>query len=83
MRTDAPLPRRDPASLAVAAVPQSAPLSPPISQPLGSTPGVTRCPAPSPACDACRHDLDGHDAIGRRFCSATVAGALTRGCICR
>ncbi len=76
MRTDALLPRRDPASLAVAAVPPSAPLSPPLS----SAPPV---PTASPACDACRHDLDGHDAIGLRFCRATVAGALTRGCICR
>jgi hypothetical protein len=34
-------------------------------------------------CDVCAHDLDAHDAIGRRFCQATLDGALTRGCACR
>lgn len=37
----------------------------------------------APTCDACEHPLDAHDEIGRRFCSATVAAALSRGCICR
>ena len=35
------------------------------------------------ACDVCPHILDGHDVIGRRFCQATLDGALTRGCACR
>jgi hypothetical protein len=33
-------------------------------------------------CEACDHAMDGHDAIGRRYCRATMGGALTRGCIC-
>ena len=33
-------------------------------------------------CDMCPHPLDQHDAIARRFCTATSAGALSRGCIC-
>jgi hypothetical protein len=35
------------------------------------------------ACDVCPHALSGHDAIGLRFCRATLNGAITRGCICR
>ncbi len=35
------------------------------------------------ACDVCPHGLDSHDAIGRRFCQATLDRALTRGCACR
>lgn len=35
-----------------------------------------------PACTACPHDRDAHDPIGARFCSATTAGALRRGCVC-
>jgi hypothetical protein len=34
------------------------------------------------ACAACPHDRDAHDAIGTRFCTATIAGALSRGCVC-
>lgn len=33
-------------------------------------------------CAVCEHELADHDAIGRRFCEATQAQALTRGCIC-
>jgi hypothetical protein len=36
-----------------------------------------------PLCDVCRHTGASHDAIGLRFCAATLNGALTRGCICR
>ncbi|MGZ4607252.1 MAG: RGCVC family protein [Blastococcus sp.] len=35
------------------------------------------------ACDVCPHPLAGHDAIGLRYCRATLAGAFTRGCVCR
>jgi hypothetical protein len=35
-----------------------------------------------PACAACPHDRDAHDRIGTRFCAATTAGALRRGCVC-
>jgi len=31
----------------------------------------------------CAHDMDAHDAIGRRYCEATQAQALSRNCICR
>ena len=34
------------------------------------------------ACAACPHDRDAHDAIGSRFCSATIAHGLSRGCVC-
>jgi hypothetical protein len=37
----------------------------------------------SARCAVCAHDLEAHDAIGRRFCEATQAQALSRTCICR
>jgi hypothetical protein len=33
-------------------------------------------------CAACPHILAAHDPLGIRFCSATIAGASSRGCIC-
>lgn len=33
-------------------------------------------------CAACSHRWDAHDAIGLRFCSATVDQRLGRGCVC-
>lgn len=33
-------------------------------------------------CAVCEHDTADHDVIGTRFCEATQAHALTRGCIC-
>ncbi|MGY1843616.1 RGCVC family protein [Modestobacter sp. SYSU DS0875] len=36
-----------------------------------------------PGCPACVHARDAHDAIGARFCRATAAGTLDRGCACR
>ncbi|MGM1062244.1 RGCVC family protein [Saccharothrix sp. Mg75] len=41
-----------------------------------STPGT---PVP---CSACHHPVDAHDPLARRFCSATEAGGLSRGCLC-
>jgi hypothetical protein len=38
---------------------------------------------PGMACDVCPHPLAGHDPIGLRYCRATLAGAFTRGCVCR
>jgi hypothetical protein len=38
---------------------------------------------PDGCCIACHHPHDSHDAIASRYCQATVAQALTRGCICR
>jgi len=35
------------------------------------------------ACSVCPHPVRAHDAIGTRFCAATMAGALARGCACR
>jgi hypothetical protein len=35
------------------------------------------------ACDVCPHPRADHDPIAARFCSATGAGALVRGCVCR
>lgn len=35
-----------------------------------------------PMCPACPHALADHDPIGTRFCAATTAGALSRGCVC-
>jgi hypothetical protein len=34
------------------------------------------------ACPACPHLLAKHDAIGTRFCRATTAKTLSRGCAC-
>lgn len=47
-----------------------------------STPSPV-APSPATACDVCAHPAAAHDVIGRRFCDATLQGALTRGCICR
>lgn len=34
-------------------------------------------------CVACGHDVVDHDAISDRYCRATQAQALARGCICQ
>jgi hypothetical protein len=34
-------------------------------------------------CLACAHPEDAHDVISTRYCTATIAGALTRGCACQ
>jgi hypothetical protein len=36
-----------------------------------------------PRCPACGHPADAHDVIATRFCAATTARALPRGCACR
>lgn len=33
-------------------------------------------------CPACPHPVATHDAIGTRFCRATTANTLSRGCVC-
>lgn len=33
-------------------------------------------------CRACVHSWDRHDVIGKRFCTATIARDLPRGCAC-
>jgi hypothetical protein len=37
----------------------------------------------SQLCAVCPHFWNAHDAIAVRFCAATMARALTRGCVCR
>ena len=32
---------------------------------------------------ACGHPHADHDAIAARYCAATIAGSLARGCVCR
>lgn len=36
-----------------------------------------------PTCSACPHEWSEHDALGRRFCTATRDLGWDRGCICR
>ena len=36
-----------------------------------------------PSCSACPHTWSDHDALGRRFCTATRDVGWDRGCICR
>jgi hypothetical protein len=33
-------------------------------------------------CAVCPHAWDTHDPIGIRYCSATAAGKIKRGCVC-
>ena len=40
-------------------------------------------PATGTRCAACAHPAPDHDVIGLRFCTATLSGDLSRGCICR
>jgi hypothetical protein len=40
-------------------------------------------PEQTPACAACPHPLDEHDAIAMRFCRATASAGHDRGCVCR
>ncbi len=35
-----------------------------------------------PLCDVCSHSSQLHDRIAERYCNATRANAMTRGCIC-
>ncbi len=44
---------------------------------------AARPSAAAPGCVACPHPVADHDAIGLRFCRATLDSALARGCICR
>jgi len=42
----------------------------------------TRRSSDDPRCDVCPHPAADHDAIGLRFCRATLAAAIDRGCAC-
>jgi len=33
-------------------------------------------------CAACPHPMTFHDQIAARFCTATIAGKFSRGCVC-
>ncbi|WP_214367450.1 RGCVC family protein [Pseudonocardia sp. H11422] len=61
--------------------------SAPITQSITSrttTPGGTADQeATEVACLVCVHPWDAHDAISTRFCTATIAGAAARGCVCQ
>jgi hypothetical protein len=37
----------------------------------------------SPTCATCPHPQDTHDVIAARYCAATLAMAITRGCVCK
>lgn len=51
----------------------------------GMTPATSETDAGDRAgltCAVCPHPQDSHDRIGLRYCAATAAGALRRGCVC-
>jgi hypothetical protein len=50
---------------------------------LGTPGGTTDQDAVEVACLVCAHPWDAHDAISTRYCTATIAGALARGCVCQ
>jgi hypothetical protein len=50
----------------------------------GTVSGNARTDGPDGStCIVCPHPLAGHDALGRRFCTATHDVGWSRGCICR
>lgn len=46
-----------------------------------TTPTATPQPASTLTC-TCGHPSADHDRVGLRYCEATTAGGLDRGCIC-
>ena len=60
-----------------------------MTAPVTTAPPVLDAPAPATEaedaarCGACPHPLAAHDPIGLRFCRATRAGDISRGCVCR
>jgi hypothetical protein len=53
-----------------------------VITPTQSTTSLDPSAVAAPKCSACPHDLDQHDRISLRYCSATTAATMTRGCIC-
>ncbi|XVV07602.1 RGCVC family protein [Actinosynnema sp. CA-248983] len=51
------------------------PLAPDTASQATAEPAARSCPA-------CAHPADAHDPLARRFCAATRAGGLHRGCLC-
>jgi hypothetical protein len=54
---------------------------------MSSTPAPTSTEDPQdtgtgPSCSVCPHTWSEHDALGRRFCTATRDVGWSRGCIC-
>jgi hypothetical protein len=47
-----------------------------------ATPSLTTAHEPMASMCACGHAVNQHDAIASRYCDATLAGVLPRGCIC-
>jgi len=47
-----------------------------------STVSASAAALPHLLCAACPHEWGGHDPIGVRFCSTTIAAGLDRGCVC-
>ncbi|HET6703932.1 RGCVC family protein [Amycolatopsis sp.] len=46
-------------------------------------PGAPEVPRNGTQCPSCPHPIGTHDAIARRYCTATAAGHGTdRGCVC-
>jgi hypothetical protein len=43
---------------------------------------VDRASPSDAACAVCPHPWRDHDSLGVRYCTATTASALPRGCIC-
>lgn len=37
----------------------------------------------SPACAACSHPSEFHDAIATRYCAASASSGLSRTCVCK
>jgi hypothetical protein len=48
-------------------------------RPAAGTPGSLD----DPRCGVCPHPVADHDAIALRFCRATMAAAIDRGCACQ
>jgi hypothetical protein len=52
---------------------------------MSSTPATTentQDTGTDPSCSVCPHTWSEHDALGRRFCTATRDVGWSRGCIC-
>ena len=50
--------------------------------PTPATPAIATSASPN-TCSVCPHPWADHDALGVRFCTATMGSANSRGCICR
>jgi hypothetical protein len=55
-----------------------------VSMPESETPidTTSRQPQHTDTCAVCPHPWTDHDRVAARFCTATVAGAYSRTCVC-